>query len=169
MKASAVWSSPPVLAARSLLWTFLLPGVVTYFMPRWYGGLRAANLHFDVPGYIGLFLISCGLIPLLHSIYEFAHRGKGTLSPVDPPKTLVVSGLYRYVRNPMYVGVLSILLGETLLLRTRGMMIWAFTFFLMVNFWVLVYEEPVLERMFGASYSEYCRRVRRWLPRFKPY
>ena len=98
-------------------------------------------------------------------IVEFARSGRGTLSPADPPKTLVVAGLYRFVRNPMYLSVALILAGELLLTRSRSLLIFALAWFTMVNIFVLAYEEPRLRTLFGASYQAYCRQVPRWLPR----
>ena len=95
---------------------------------------------------------------------EFARSGRGTLSPVDPPRHLVVRGLYRYVRNPMYLSVTAIVLGEVPLTRSSALAIYWAVWFACVNLFVIGYEEPTLRRQFGASYEEYARRVGRWLP-----
>jgi len=87
------------------------------------------------------------------------------LSPVDPTKELVIQGLYRYVRNPMYLAVSTILLGEALLVRSRGLLGYWVIFFAAVNLFVMAYEEPTLRRRFGESYTRYQERVGRWLPR----
>jgi protein-S-isoprenylcysteine O-methyltransferase Ste14 len=105
-----------------------------------------------------------GALLLAASVLEFARRGRGTLSPVDPPRHLVVRGLYRYVRNPMYLSVTAIVLGEVLLSRSLALAIYWAIWFLAVNLFVLGYEEPTLRRQFGASYDEYCRQVGRWIP-----
>ncbi len=94
--------------------------------------------------------------------------GRGTLSPADPPRELVVRGLYRYVRNPMYLAVSLIVLGEALLTASRGLLYyWAF-FFAIVNVFIIGYEEPTLRRRFGESYERYTQRVPRWVPRLRP-
>lgn len=99
----------------------------------------------------------------------FRRRGRGTLSPVDPPERLVVTGLYRWVRNPMYVGVLSALIGEAFISAEPGLFVYAVGFFTAAQLFILAYEEPVLERSFGSSYTEYKTNVRRWLPRTSPW
>lgn len=83
---------------------------------------------------------------------------------MDPPKQLVASGPYRLVRNPMYIAVLTVLLGEAALFGAVELALFAGGFFLVVHAFVLLYEEPTLMRQFGAAYDEYCSRVRRWLP-----
>jgi protein-S-isoprenylcysteine O-methyltransferase Ste14 len=98
-------------------------------------------------------------------IWEFARRGRGTLAPVDPPKTLVVQGLYRYVRNPMYVSVTTIVLGEALLTGSRALLAYWAVWFLAVNLFVIGYEEPTLHRRFGPAYERYRATVGRWVPR----
>lgn len=94
--------------------------------------------------------------------------GRGTLSPVDPPRELVIRGLYRYVRNPMYVGVSLIVLGEAALTRSRALLLYWAVFFAAVNVFVIGYEEPNLRRRFGESYERYTQRVGRWIPRRRP-
>ena len=98
-------------------------------------------------------------------IWEFARRGRGTLAPIDPPKHLVVQGLYRYVRNPMYVSVTTILLGELLIVRSGALLWYCAAWLVAVNLFVIGYEEPALRRQFGDSYQHYTRTVRRWIPR----
>ena len=98
-------------------------------------------------------------------ILEFARSGRGTLSPVDPPRHLVVRGLYRYVRNPMYLSVTAIVLGEVLLSRSTALAVYWAIWFACVNLFVVGYEEPTLRRQFGASYDEYAGQVGRWIPR----
>jgi protein-S-isoprenylcysteine O-methyltransferase Ste14 len=106
---------------------------------------------------------------LIASILEFARSGRGTLSPVDPPRALVVQGLYRYVRNPMYLGVSLILLGEAALSGSGDLLLYGLVWFLAANFFVMGYEEPRLRRRFGAGYERYARAVGRWIPRLHPW
>jgi protein-S-isoprenylcysteine O-methyltransferase Ste14 len=110
-----------------------------------------------------------GAAVLLYSISLFSLIGRGTLSPADPPRHLVVAGMYRYVRNPMYVGVIAVLLGEALLFQSIVLLLYSAGVFLMFNLFVIFYEERALRRKFGESYEGYCRQVGRWLPRFTPY
>src|SRR5712692_1253769 len=139
----------PVL--RTLIFTIIVPGFWTIVMP--YGLLIAAG--------IALYL-AC-------AFWGFALRGKGTPLPLDPPKKLVAEGPYGVVRNPMYWSVASVMLGEAAVFHSLVLAELAAAFFAGVNVFVLLYEEPVLRRKFGAEYEEYCRRVPRWLPRLKAH
>jgi protein-S-isoprenylcysteine O-methyltransferase Ste14 len=160
---SAVW-----LGLRSFLWMVLIPGVYAGYVPwRWFG-LNALRLdHGDPVQLVGLGGIAAGVTLLLICIWEFASAGRGTLAPVDPPRELVVRGLYRYVRNPMYLGVSAIVLGEAILARSPALLLYWAIWFLLVNLIVMGYEEPGLRRRFGSSYDDYARRVGRWLPRVR--
>ena len=156
------------LTLRSLLWTVLLPGIYAGFVPWRYFGVSRVQPDVTNPVHIlGLLLIGIGVVLLAGCIWEFAHAGRGTLSPVDPPRDLVVRGLYRYVRNPMYLSVTAIVLGEVLLTRSPGLLLYWVIWFVLVNLLVRGYEEPGLRSRFGPSYEDYTRRVGRWLPRFQ--
>jgi len=157
-----------LLTLRSLLWAILLPGVVAGYVPWTVFGLRDAVVDVSRPGHVlGLAFIAAGAILLIICIVEFARIGRGTLSPVDPPTRLVARGLYRYVRNPMYLSVTAILLGEVLLTRSSGLALYWAAWFALVNAFVMGYEEPTLRRQFGASYEEYTRQVGRWVPKVR--
>ncbi len=159
---ASVW-----LAIRSIAWAALLPGVLAGYVPWRYFGL--AQMHFtllDPLNLPGLLLITLGLVLLAICIWEFAHSGRGTLSPVDPPRQLVVRGLYRYVRNPMYLSVTTIVFGELLLTRSLALLIYWVIWFAFVNLFVIAYEEPTLHRQFGPSYEHYTQTVGRWIPTF---
>ena len=155
------------LFLRSLLWTLLLPGFFAGYLPWRYFGVRDVDFNWQDPVHLlaGV-LIAVGASLLLACIFEFARRGRGTLSPVDPPKELVVQGLYRYVRNPMYLSVLTIVAGEIILTRSGALLVYWLSFFVAVNLFVMGYEEPYLRRQFGESYEKYTRAVGRWVPRF---
>jgi protein-S-isoprenylcysteine O-methyltransferase Ste14 len=153
------------LLLKSIFFTVLLPGTVTVVVPYFILTGRSEGEIGGVWHGLGLFPIVIGAGILLRCIWEFAVLGRGTLAPVDPPKELVVRGLYRYVRNPMYVAVLSVLLGEALFFGSNALLIYAAGFFVTTHLFVLLYEEPVLRRKFGESYQRYCRTVNRWLPR----
>jgi protein-S-isoprenylcysteine O-methyltransferase Ste14 len=103
----------------------------------------------------------------LWSFWNFLHEGRGTPAPIDPPKELVVAGFYRYVRNPMYVAVLAIILAHFLWLGYWNLLIYALFVFVAFHTFVTFYEEPTLKRTFGAAYEDYVKRVPRWFPRFK--
>jgi len=157
------------LALKSLLATVVLPGTITGFVPWAYYGLSGVDVRSLRPLQLAGFpMLVFGALVLLTCIWEFARKGKGTLAPVDPPKHLVIEGLYRYVRNPMYVGVITILLGELLLVWTKSFAAYVAFVVVAVNVFVMGYEEPTLRRLFGREYEEYCRRVGRWMPRLGP-
>jgi protein-S-isoprenylcysteine O-methyltransferase Ste14 len=153
------------LALRSLVWTLLLPGVVVGYLPWRFFGLRETQLNLGNPLHLaGLLAITLGVALLGACIWEFAHYGRGTLAPMDAAQELVVRGLYRYVRNPMYLSVATILLGELLLTRSRPLLAFAAIWFVIVNLFVIGYEEPTLRRRFGDSYQRYFESAGRWLP-----
>jgi protein-S-isoprenylcysteine O-methyltransferase Ste14 len=158
-----------LLALRSLLWVVLMPGTVAGLIPWSVLGLRDARLDPGDPLHaVGVASICVGVALLGVCVWEFARRGRGTLSPVDPPRVLVVRGLYRYVRNPMYPSVTAILLGELALTRSSMLLVYLLVFLTAANVFVIGYEEPKLRSQFGASYEDYTRRVGRWLPRWAP-
>jgi protein-S-isoprenylcysteine O-methyltransferase Ste14 len=153
------------LALRSLVWTILLPGVVAGYVPWRYFGLRQATVG---PAYAltlpGIACLTAGILLLAACIVEFARSGRGTLSPVDPPRHLVVRGPYTHVRNPMYAAVSLILLGEAAMLHSAELLIYWAGFFVAANVFVIGYEEPHLRSRFGVSYDAYAKQVRRWIP-----
>jgi len=154
------------LALRSTVWAALLPGLFAGYVPLRFFGLAHVPLTRTNPIHLlGLLAIALGALLLLTCIWEFAYSGRGTLSPVDPPRDLVVKGLYRYVRNPMYLSVTVVVLGEVLLTGSRPLFLYWAVWFVAVNLFVIGYEEPFLRRRFGESYERYTRDVRRWLPR----
>jgi protein-S-isoprenylcysteine O-methyltransferase Ste14 len=159
--AGSLW-----LAVRSLLWTILLPGLFAGVLPWRYFGLSRIAIDPRSPRHwLGLAAIGIGVVLLGTCIWEFARRGRGTLAPVDPPTVLVVQGLYRYVRNPMYLSVTTIVLGEVILTGSRALLAYWAVWFLAVNLFVIGYEEPALRRRFGPAYERYRATVGRWVPR----
>jgi protein-S-isoprenylcysteine O-methyltransferase Ste14 len=143
---------------------------VVVYLPWYLTRFRMGEPFLGWPGFrwIGTALIVLGLPVLLESWVRFVRRGLGTPAPVLPPERLVVSGFYRYVRNPMYVAVLVTLVGESLLLGSRSILVYAAIVATCCHWFVVLYEEPALRRRFGADYDDYCRRVHRWRPRFRP-
>ncbi|MGQ0701648.1 MAG: methyltransferase family protein [Gemmatimonadales bacterium] len=158
------------LALRSLAWAVVLPGIFAGFLPWRYFGLRSADISLANPfHWIALLAILLGAILLAVAIVEFARTGRGTLSPLDPPRMLVVRGLYRYVRNPMYLSVTVLVLGEALLAGSTPLLFYWVIWFGAANLFVMGYEEPNLRSRFGARYDRYAAAVGRWIPRLKPY
>ena len=145
------------------------PGIVLVFIPWLVTRFRIPPGHPVTLRVLGAILIAAGLMPLLESIWRFIFVGRGTLVPTMPTEHLVVSGLYRYVRNPMYVGVLTAIAGEGLLMRSGGLAIEFLAAGLAFALFVRLYEEPRLMRTFPEEYGMYRRNVRRWLPRLRPW
>lgn len=145
------------------------PGIVLVFVPWAITQLRIPVGEPGAQREAAALLIGLELVPLLESIVRFVRVGRGSLVPTVPTEQLVVSGLYRYVRNPMYVGVLTALAGEALLFSSRGLLIELALVWLFFQLFVLLYEEPRLARTYPAEYALYRAHVRRWLPRFTPW
>jgi len=146
----------------------LLPGFIAGYVPWRFFGLSRLRLNLLSPQHLAaLFCIAVGSALLASCIWEFARSGRGTLAPIDPPGELVVRGLYRYVRNPMYLSVTVIILGETLLARSRALLFYWALWFIAANLFVIGYEKPALRRRFGRPYDLYTQQVGRWFPRFK--
>ena len=143
----------------------LLPGTVTILIPYFIVAGKTGGQG-DPWRCLGLLLVGIGAVVLLRCVWDFWATGRGTLAPIDPPKHLVVRGLYRVVRNPMYVAVFWILLGQSLFFKSLWLFYYAIAAGIVIHLFVMFYEEPALRRKFGAEYDAYCRRVYRWLPRF---
>ena len=160
---------------RHLFAVAVLPFTMAVVIPVWLArrndirldaGRNVPELGIQV---IGLMLLCVGLLLFVASLRRFVVEGRGTLAPWDPPRRLVVQGPYRHVRNPMISGVMMVLFGESLLLRSPAHLLWAVTFFGINAVYIPLLEEPLLERRFGAAYREYCRHVPRLLPRLRPW
>jgi protein-S-isoprenylcysteine O-methyltransferase Ste14 len=116
--------------------------------------------------FVGGMLTTLGVIGLLDSFVRFALQGVGTPAPVFPTRHLVVTGLYRYVRNPIYVAVVVTILGQGLILGNATLLEYGGLVLLLFHVFVLVYEEPTLRASFGSEYKSFCAEVPRWIPRF---
>jgi protein-S-isoprenylcysteine O-methyltransferase Ste14 len=152
------------LIARSVLFTLLFPGVVTVLVPFLIlgGPVIEARPVLASVRILAVLLGVTGGAALLHCIWAFAFHGKGTLAPIDPPGVLVVRGLYRHTRNPMYLAVLSVLTAESLFFGNSTVLFYAAMMVIGFHLFVLLYEEPHLKRQFGECYQDYCRVVPRW-------
>ena len=151
-------------ALKSLLFLILAPGIVAGYIPL---ALlrRGPQIETDFFAYLAFPLWLIGGVTLLWCFWNFLVKGRGTPAPIDPPKELVVTGLYRYIRNPMYVGVLMIIIGHFLWFKTIWMIVYAAVVFLAFYLFVTLYEEPHLKKTFGATYEDYTNKVSRWIPR----
>jgi len=155
----------------SAIFLVIAPGIVAGYVPwricRWHVGAPLLGIYsFRV---LGVVLIAVGLPVLLDSFARFALQGLGTPAPVFPTRHLVVSGLFRYVRNPMYVAVLSLILGQGLLFGSVQILEYGVAVWVGFYFFVLIYEEPTLRMSYGREYKEFCANVPRWIPRLRPW
>ncbi|RPI46993.1 MAG: isoprenylcysteine carboxylmethyltransferase family protein [Hyphomicrobiaceae bacterium] len=146
---------------------FLAAGIIPWWITRWQ--FRLPFLGLELTRAIGVVLIVAGVPGIVDSFARFALQGLGTPAPVAPPQKLVVTGLYRYVRNPMYVSVLAIVLGQALLFGDWRLMVYAALFWLACHAYVILYEERTLQRKFGAEYDVFRAKVPRWIPRLPPW
>jgi len=154
------------LLLRNLLFTILQPGLVAGLIPYLLirGSIKFAfEKSLRSWQFLSILVFIIGVYLMLDCILRFAFKGRGTLSPADPTKKLVISGWYRYSRNPMYVGVMLILLGEAMFFNSTSLWIYAALVMTAFTIFVVFVEEPRLRRDFGEEYAEYCRNVRRWL------
>ena len=146
--------------------TVLFPGTVTVYIPY------RLLAPFSIPGpdswslsqYLAVIFLLIGAAILFKSIWSFALLGKGTLAPFDETQTLIVAGLYRYVRNPMYVGVILILLAESWFFRSTTLLAYTAFCLIVANIIVIGYEENRLRYKYGDEFRHYCEHVGRWIP-----
>jgi len=151
------------LLVKNLLFTVVLPGTVAIYVPLWLA--RGHTPAGGVAALPGLLCYGAGAAVYAWTVWDFASFGRGTPAPIDAPKRLVVRGLYRVTRNPMYVGVLTVILGHVLCFRTLELGLYGVAAWTAFQLFVVLYEEPALRRQFGAEYEAYRERVGRWLPR----
>jgi protein-S-isoprenylcysteine O-methyltransferase Ste14 len=158
-------------AVGSLVFLVLTPGVVAGLVPWWLTGWRVREpLPYWLPLRVGgSILLAVGVAALLHAFWRFVVEGLGTPAPVAPTERLVVGGLYRYVRNPMYLAVAATIVGQALALGQPILLLYAVVFAVVVAAFVHWYEEPTLREQFGEEYEAYRRAVPAWWPRRKPW
>ena len=164
-----------MLIVRALISIAVLPGTALILVPAWLlsGGdsIETTSLWraSDPLFWLALLLLAAGLSLLAWTISLFFRRGHGTLAPWDPPEHLVITGPYRFVRNPMITGVVTALAGEALLFESVSLGAWCLVFFAVSALHFPLVEEPGLRRRFGDEYSRYCAHVPRWIPRLRPW
>jgi protein-S-isoprenylcysteine O-methyltransferase Ste14 len=152
----------PIL--KTILFTILVPGSVLVLIPSWIlGGFPRPER--GPLTWLGVSIILFGAAIYFRCAWEFAVRGLGTPAPIAPTKFLVTTALHRYVRNPMYIGVFGVLVGEAATFRAFVLLKYAAVCFAAAYLFVIFYEEPTLRRQFGESYEQYRRSVPRWIPR----
>lgn len=153
----------PIL--KTIVFTIFVPGTVAVLVPWWIaGGFRNPGGGFLT--WVGIIVTAAGAAIYLRCAWEFAVRGLGTPAPIAPTKFLVTTALHRHVRNPMYIGVALVILGEAALFRSVRVAAYAVAMLLTAHLFVVFYEEPTLRRQFGEEYETYLRTVPRWIPRF---
>ena len=137
----------------------IVAGLVPWLLTRWHADEQPLALRI-----VGGGLLALGAALVLETTARFALQGRGTPAPWAPPERFVARGSYRLTRNPMYVGVLALIVGQALLLGREVLFLWAAAAWLLFQLFVVFEEEPGLRRRFGGEYEDYCRRVARWLP-----
>lgn len=150
------------LLLKNLVFTLLVPGTVAGYLPWWIA--RDRPLASGAALAAAIALLAVGGAIYAWCVWDFATFGRGTPAPIDAPRRLVVRGLYRYTRNPMYVGVLTVVLGQAALFRSMGLLVYAVVVAMCFHLFVTAYEEPRLADEFGSAYETYRSRVPRWLP-----
>jgi protein-S-isoprenylcysteine O-methyltransferase Ste14 len=156
-------------AVGTFVFTVGMPGVVAGLIPYlitggWEGS--GATLFLQIAG---VALLAVGIGALVHTVIRYVVEGLGTPFPGAPTKNLVVGGLYRYVRNPMYLAVIAIILGQAAILGSASLLVYAAVIWVIVASFVHFYEEPTLSSQYGEQYAAYRRAVRGWLPRATPW
>ena len=151
---------------RAVTYAALFIGFVLVYLPgrflTWSGVVAPTST--GVPQITGMIVVTIGTVIALWCVLTFVFTGKGTPAPFDPPRRLVIRGLYRFVRNPMYIGAGMTLVGAAIYYESLSILIYTGLFFLITHLFVVLYEEPILRQTFGDDYEAYFRRVRRWWP-----
>jgi protein-S-isoprenylcysteine O-methyltransferase Ste14 len=144
-----------------------LAGLVPWAITGWQ--LQPPFLGLELTRGIGAMMIFAGVPGVVDAFARFALQGLGTPAPVAPPRNLVVTGLYRHVRNPIYVALVAIILGQAVLMGDWRLIVYGALLWLSFHAVVVAHEEPALEQTFGIEYEAYCANVRRWVPRLVPW
>lgn len=158
-------------AIGTTIFFILAPGTVVGLIPWLLTGWQVLEptAYWGPLRVLGALLLVAGLVFVVQAFVRFVVEGLGTPAPVAPTRRLVVGGVYRYVRNPMYVSLLAVIVGQALLLGQLGLLLYAAVMWLVTATFVRWYEEPTLERQFGADYESYRRAVPAWWPRLRPW
>jgi protein-S-isoprenylcysteine O-methyltransferase Ste14 len=159
-----------LVLVRAVIYSSLFIATVLIFVPAQLLGrsglVRPATI--GIPELVALAATLVGGVIAVWCIATFVVLGRGTPLPLDPPRTLVMRGPYRFVRNPMYLGAGLALAGAALFFRSPALLVYLVALAALTHALVLWYEEPTLRREFGADYDAYCRRVHRWIPLLQP-
>jgi protein-S-isoprenylcysteine O-methyltransferase Ste14 len=151
-------------ALKTILFMLLIPGLLVVVFPLWLMATDPALFSFGLFRWLAVPFWAAGAFITIWCAWAFTVRGRGTPSPTDPPKELVVSGLYHYVRNPIYLGVILFLVGHVFWHPSLSILLMPAIVAVCSHLFVILYEEPHLRKTFGAAYEEYCKSVSRWMP-----
>jgi protein-S-isoprenylcysteine O-methyltransferase Ste14 len=158
---------------KTLLFTIFVPGTVGVWIPYRIGGSDELCMSLQHTSTLrpasGISLFAIGSLIYLWCAWDFSVKGLGTPAPIDAPKRLVVNGLYRFVRNPMYLGVAYLISAQSIARSSLAIFYYLLFFLLCAHLFTVFYEEPHLRRVFGEQYEDYCRQVPRWTPHFTGY
>ena len=162
---------PPLWAyLGTVVFTVVVPGsvvgLVPYLISRW--ELRPPLFGLGLTRWVGLGIFVIAVPPFADFLGRFVREGHGTPAPIAPTRRLVIGGVYRRVRNPAYIAVIAMLVGQALFFGNLDLFEYAFAVAIGFHFFVILYEEPTLRRTFGRDYQDYCRSVPRWVPRLRP-
>jgi len=153
-----------MIALKTSFFMLLVPGLLLGVLPAWLMVADTALFSLGLFRWLAFPLWLIGAAVMLWCAWDFTIKGRGTPAPIDPPRELVISGLYRYVRNPMYDGALLVLFGHMLWFPSLALIVSPVIFFLAFHLFVVLYEERNLRQKFGLAYEAYCRTVPRWIP-----
>ncbi|HZC22450.1 MAG TPA: isoprenylcysteine carboxylmethyltransferase family protein [Candidatus Binatia bacterium] len=156
---------PLIPILNTVLFTIVVPGTVAGYIPYRLTD-RFAHRASGPLEWLGVVVLALGAAVYFRCAWEFAMRGLGTPAPIAPTKFLVTTALHRYIRNPMYVGVVLVIVGEAVLFRSLHILVYAAFMLTAAHTFVVLYEEPTLSRQFGEPYEQYRRTVPRWIPKF---
>jgi len=154
-------------ALGTLVFFVAAPGTTAGLVPWLVTGWEGSPLGWDAVDLLGVLVGLVGLTMVVACFVRFVHEGRGTPAPTAPTEELVVGGLYRYLRNPMYVGVGLVIAGQCLAFRSLSLVVWLALFTVAVTVFVVAYEQPTLRARYGASYDAYCRSVPAVVPRLR--
>ena len=152
---------------KTLLYMGFMHGLFTFFLPYQIASLDILFIQFGPFRFLALPFWVAGLTIIILCSIDIIRKGYGTPAHLDPPKTLIVTRLYRYVRNPIYLGALAFVLGYIFWFGSQLLILYLIFFFLCFHFLIVFIEEPILRNKFGMEYEEYCRNVPRWIPRIQ--
>ena len=156
-------------ALKTILYMGSLHGFFTFYIPYLLVKTDVRYFNIRLFSYLTVPLWAIGTLIIVWCSIDMVQKGRGTPAHIDPPKKLIINGLYRYVRNPIYLGALLVQLGYILWSGSRLMIVYFLLFILAYQILIVLIEEPILRHMFGEEYQAYCRNVPRWLPKIKSF